>query len=144
MKNLKSALGKMKIELSDEELKNFAPVLMKMMNDKAGEDEIKKTVEQLKKQVNESMRGKLIREYGSLKVLQESNFMITEEIRSRFMLESIYENQIIMEAVAERMLREGWFGDKLAKLKNTKAAQFIKNQSAKLGKKLADVGSKSL
>ena len=144
MKNLKSALGKMKIELSDEELKNFAPVLMKMMNDKAGEDEIKKTVEQLKKQINESMRGKLIREYGSLKVLQESNFMITEEIRSRFMLESIYENQIIMEAVTERMLREGWFGDKLAKLKNTKAAQFIKDQSAKLGKKLADVGSKSL
>jgi uncharacterized protein (UPF0147 family) len=144
MKNLKSALGKMKIELSDEELKNFAPVLMKMMNDKAGEDEIKKTVEQLKKQINESMRGKLIREYGSLKVLQESNFMITEETRSRFMLESIYENQIIMEAVTERMLREGWFGDKLAKLKNTKAAQFIKDQSAKLGKKLADVGSKSL
>ena len=73
------------------------------------------------------MRGKLIREYGSLKVLQESNFMITEEVRSRFMLESIYENQMIMEAVTERLLREGWFGDKLAKLKNSKAAQFVKD-----------------
>ena len=144
MKKLGDTLKKMKIELSDEELKNFAPVVMKMRNDKASEEDIKKTVAQLKKQVNESMRGKLLREYGSLKVLQESQFMVNEGVRNRLMLESVYENRMIMEAVTERMLREGWFGDKLAKLKNTKAAKFVKDQSAKLGKKMADIGSKGI
>lgn len=90
------------------------------------------------------MRGKLLREYGSLKVLQESKFMVNEDVRNRLMLESVYENQMIMEAVTERMLREGWFGDKLAKLKNTKVAEFVKDQSAKLGKKMADIGSKGI
>ena len=90
------------------------------------------------------MRGKLLREYGSLKVLQESKFMINEDVRNRLMLESVYENRMIMEAVTERMLREGWFGDKLAKLKNTKVAEFVKDQSAKLGKKMADIGSKGI
>ena len=51
---------------------------------------------------------------------------------------------MILEAVAWRLLREGWFGDKLAKLKNSKAAEFVKQKSAQLGKKLADAGSKAL
>ena len=38
------ALDESMQKLSDEELKNFAPVLMKMLNDKASEEDIKKTV----------------------------------------------------------------------------------------------------
>lgn len=57
MKRMKAELKKMKIELTDEQLSTVAPVVMKMMNDKAGEKEIRKAVEQVTKQVDESVRS---------------------------------------------------------------------------------------
>lgn len=142
-KKLKAELKKMKIELTDEQFATCAPVLFKMMNDKASEKEIKKTVEQLTKQVNESVRNALVDRYG-MKWLNESKFMISKSERAGLLLESACRNEMIMEAVVERLIAEGWFGDKLAKLKNSKAAEFVKQKSAQLGKKLADVGSKGI
>lgn len=57
MKRMRAELKKMKIELTDEQLSTVAPVVMKMMNDKAGEKEIRKAVEQVTKQVDESVRS---------------------------------------------------------------------------------------
>ena len=140
LKRLKAELGKMEIDLSDEQLASFAPVLMKMMNDKTGEDKIRKTVEQLKKQVGESMRRKAL----PYKTLMESNFMAAEDVRSRLLAEAVCENGAIMEAVAERLLAEGWFGDQLAKIKNSNIVKFVKDKAQQLGKKLSDAGSKTL
>lgn len=137
MKKLKAELKKMKIELTDEQLAVAAPVVMKMMNDKAGENEIRKAVEQVAKQVNESVGA------GISAMLTESR-AVTESDRQALMLESACSNRVILEAVTEKLLREGWFGDKLAKLKNSKAADFVKQKSAQLGRKLADAGSKAL
>lgn len=70
--------------------------------------------------------------------------MVTEDVRSRLMLETIYENKIIMEAIVEHLLQEGWFGDKLANIKNSAVAEFVKNKAAQLSKKIVDFGSDSL
>lgn len=140
---LKSELKKMKIELTDEQFNICAPILFKMMNDKASEKEIKKTVQELTKKVHESVKSALVSKYG-MKILTESKFMISRSERDQLIVESMCKNSLVMEAITQRLVMEGWFGDKLAKLKNSKATEFIKQKSAQLGKKLADVGSKGI
>lgn len=54
-KELKQKLQKMHVELTDEQFSVCAPVLFKMVDDQASENDIKKTIEQLTKQIKESM-----------------------------------------------------------------------------------------
>lgn len=140
---LKANLNKMKIKLSDEEISNYAPVLFKLMNDGADEAEIKKTVKQLKSQINESVRKSLMLRHGP-KQLIESKFLITESEHMEFIFEAVCQNDMILEAMTENLIREGWFGDKFAKLKNSKLAAAVKQKTAQLKTKLANAGSKSL
>jgi hypothetical protein len=51
---------------------------------------------------------------------------------------------MIMEAITEKFICEGWFGDALKKVKNSNVTKFIKDKSAEFSKKLADVGSETL
>lgn len=140
---LKKELEKMKLKLSDEEIANYGPVLFQMLNDKKSADEIKKKVAELKKDIKESMQRKIIDKYG-IKMLNESKFLITEAQQKQFLFEAVCENDIICEAVAQRLIAEGFFKNMLTKVKNSKAAGALKDVTASLGKKMKDLGTKAL
>ena len=140
---LKQELSKMKIKLSDEEIANYGPVLFQMLNDKKSEDEIKKQIAALKKDIKESVQRKIIDKLGIMQ-LNESKFLITEAQKNQFLFEAVCKNDIICEAVVQRLIAEGFFKNMLTKAKNSKAAGALKDVTASLGKKMKDLGTKTL
>ncbi len=56
---LKTELKKQKIEVEDDDISKFGPMLMQMLNDKAKPDDIKSALKKLKDNVKESMARKL-------------------------------------------------------------------------------------
>ena len=140
---LKKELSNMKIKLSDEEIANYGPVLFQMLNDKKSADEIKKKIDELKKNIKESVQKKIIDKYG-IKQLNESKFLITEKQQKQFLFEAVCENDLICEAVAQRLISEGFFKNMLTKVKNSKAAGALQDVTSSLGKKMKDLGTKAL
>lgn len=152
---IKSELKKAKIDLSDEEIANYGPALAKLVADKTSPEDMKKAVDAMKKNISESMRAKILKECGGAKMLRESNYRISESLRTRLMFESVCENEIICEAIAERMIEEGWFGDaarkamELAKkgaekVGNSEAMQKLAGLTKQVGAKIADVSKKGM
>ena len=60
------------------------------------------------------------------------------------MFEAVCENDVICEAVAQRLIAEGFFKNMLTKVKNSKVAGALKDVTASLGKKMKDLGTKTL
>ena len=124
VKKLKEELKKQKIEISDEDIQKFGPALMQLVNNKATADEIKSTLKKLKSEVKESMAKKI--GLKNTKFLNESLRYITEDQKQQYMLEFVFENKLMTDAIASRLVAEGIFS----------------NMKAKLKAKMSDLGSK--
>lgn len=115
VKKLKDELKKQKIEISDEDIQKFGPALMQLVNDKASADEIKSALNKLKSEVKESMAKKI--GLKNTKFLNESLKYITEDQKQQYMLEFIFENKMMTDAIARRLVAEGIFSNMKAKFK---------------------------
>lgn len=115
VKKLKDELKKQKIEISDEDIQKFGPALMQLVNDKASADEIKSALNKLKSEVKESMAKKI--GLKNTKFLNESLRYITEDQKQQYMLEFIFENKMMTDAIARRLVAEGIFSNMKAKFK---------------------------
>ncbi len=104
------------------------------MNDGASDAELGKAVKNLGKTLNESM---------SARMGFTDNTSRTQN-RQMLMLEAICGNDFIMEALAERLVSEGFFGDMFGKVKNSKAAQGMKAVAKNIASKLVDASKKGL
>ena len=104
-KTLVAELKKMKIDAKDEDVANFGPVLLDMINNKKSADEIKKKLEELRNQVKESFDLKIIQRQSMLLESGQS-MIITEDEKSQFLLEAILENEDFQNSVANMMINE--------------------------------------
>ena len=134
-KTLVAELKKMKIDAKDEDVANFGPVLLDMINNKKSADEIKKKLEELRNQVKESFDLKMIQRQSMLLESGQS-MIITEDEKSQFLLEAILENEDFQNSVANMMINEGFFGKALGAIS--------KAIPDKVKQKVKDFGSKTI
>lgn len=135
-KKLRSDLDKMKIsndDVTDDDIKNFGPVLVQMVTDKKKPDEIKKKAAEMRKQVKESFDSKL-NTIKANNMLFESKVLITEDLKTELMLESIVSNKDYQDVI-DRMITEGIL---------SKSAGFIWDKMKKAGSKVVDTSKNAI
>lgn len=133
MTELKKKLKAAGVKLTDEQIADYAPALFKLVNDGATDKELKNAVKSLGKTLNESMQAR--------RRFIDQNARLA---RGFLMLEAACGNDFLMEALAERLVKEGFFGDVMSKIKNSKTVQGIKGVAKKMSSKLADASKKGL
>ena len=115
--NISDKLKQMKVDVTDEELSNFGPLLQKCIEDKLSADEIRKKLENAKKSVNESYHRK-VNYLRSSVMLTEGRFILTEDIKNRIMTESIIESDYFAEYIYRTLVNEGLISGMFTKVKD--------------------------
>lgn len=105
-KDLGSKLKILKVDATDDDVKNFGPVLKSLVDKKASKDEIEKKLKKLKAGVTESLCSK-ISVYRSSMLNENMSFVLTEDMKTSMLLESLVESDEFIEAVTMRMINEG-------------------------------------
>lgn len=134
-KTLVSELKSLKINATDEDVANFGPVLLDMVNAKKSAKEIQKKLDELKGQVKESYELKLI-QHQSMLLESGQSLLITEDEKNQFLLEALLENEDFQNSVANLMITEGFFGKALGAIS--------KAIPDKVKQKVKDFGSKTI
>lgn len=134
-KTLVAELKKMKIDATDEDVANFGPVLLDMVNAKKDAKEIQKKLKELKGQVKESYELKLI-QHQSMLLESGHSLLITEDEKNQFLLEALLENEEFQNSVANLMITEGFFGKAFGAI-----SKVIPD---KVKQKVKDFGSKTI
>ena len=134
-KTLVAELKKLKIDATDEDVANFGPVLLDMVNAKKDAKEIQKKLNELKGQVKESYELKLI-QHQSMLLESGHSLLITEDEKNQFLLEALLENEEFQNSIANMMINEGIFGKALGAI-----SKVIPD---KVKQKVKDFGSKTI
>ena len=134
-KTLVAELKKLKIDATDEDVANFGPVLLDMVNAKKDAKEIQKKLNELKGQVKESYELKLI-QHQSMLLESGHSLLITEDEKNQFLLEALLENEEFQNSVANLMITEGFFGKAFGAI-----SKVIPD---KVKQKVKDFGSKTI
>lgn len=130
--------NKLEKDVTKDDIAKYGTVINQMIIDKAKPEDIKKKVAELRNTVKESIDFKIAKIKGS-DILLERTTLITEELKQQLLIETLTENDEIMEATYNWLLQEG-FLDKLksgmSKVKN-KVTGAIVGGAKGLGKLMA-------
>ena len=127
--SLEDRLKKLGIDISDDDMQKFGPVLKKMTDDNASADEIIKSLKKMRNEMNESVGF----------VPHSRSFMVVENALPEctyddaVVLTALLESHEFCDAVSSSMVNEGFIKDMLNKAKDK-----LKNAGAKALKFLGD------
>lgn len=129
--SLEDRLKKLGIDISDDDMQKFGPVLKKMTDDNASADEIIKSLKKMRNEMNESVGF----------VPHSRSFMVVENALPEctyddaVVLTALLESHEFCDAVYSSMVNEGFIKDMFSKAKDklknagSKALKFLGNKT---------------
>lgn len=142
--DLAKKLKSMKIDVSDDDLKNFGPIISKAIANGDDAKTITANLKNLKNTVTESCNKKF-KILQNKALLSESKFLLTEQLKNQIFIESLIESEQFQDIILDSLISEGFLSNIASKFKGkSKQDAVTGSMSKKWTDKIKDFGVKTI